>query len=1127
MLFKDSLYDFFVRKNQYIRYEYERYVQEHLEEHRTHRLRHIRILCKLNWFYRVKKNTPPCIYMEPPVSLVENNSNSDIDIIRNSNYFDEKWYVGHYPDTENNPAEHYYNIGWKQYYSPGPSFSTLLYLNRYDDVREEGINPLLHYETVGKQEKRISSYKGLLKTISKEIELIENSIFWDSEFYEKTYLNDKFYIESASVHYFCIGCYTGKEPSRYFSHERYEKLFSKVNDNPIPALLHYELIGKFSGIFNGSTAYYQNKKTIATMERGIYGLLFELFNNYTKKKILLVSHIMNRTGAPKVLVDMAIILKNLGYYPVVGFVKGGELINQLKEFEIDYVLLPEYEDNKLEKTIINFVNLFDCILFNTIESLSLAHIVRYTKPYKIGWMHEGNMTLESVSQRKISRIYFLDKVFACSDYSRRCFEQYIDSKKIDILHYGIDLHEVVDMASFIHGEKFTIIVVGTIGYRKSTDIILSAIDLLPQSLLDEIEIWLVGDVVDNEIGNILNKYLKQYQNLKHFGSLNYTSTIDKISQSNLLICPSRDDPMPVVVTEAFALKVPVLVSRKVGTSDLIDDGINGYIINELSASSVADKLVELYSIRDSLKEVGEKGFEIYKDNFSYESYEKNIIQVFNTPEIKNVSNIIEENISNIVLLRNIRMTSRGVRLYFTCSIDNRLSAYSKGKIYTEFEYDEKADLNLDLYLHTLNQRLAIIDIETDDLSSLNCSVISEYFDGIRLDYGEYVWSNLKYFYDTYGICVIISDYNIAFCRIDYFISKLLYSKFCSEGIRNQFKQIKNIKEQNKYSVYVETRDNANDNSFQLFKYELKFNDDCYFITNDNVINHEKDERIKEHMLVLNSDRAKDIILRSKYIVCSWYQVQLYGSPNMRWLYPFIDLKYIFVPHGISYDKTSFYLNTNVWGYFHKCIVSSCLEKRYMKSENGYLNVEVLGYPRMDKWNNSNDGSVLVFPTWRKKISKEYIDSLMDAFDILANKQVVYIAHPSIDYVDYEKICSRIQSKYNNVKTCHSSDSELFNRYFQNAKFLITDYSSVAYDFAYKGGISIYYEPFMKLVPNYEILPDFYDHHCGVIVNSVQMIKDIITDDSYEVDKQRQESFFLYRDNENCKRVWDYINERNT
>lgn len=58
------LYNYFVKKNPDVQKEYERYVMEHIDEHKKHRLAHWIVLWKLNWHYRVKKRTTPLLTIE-------------------------------------------------------------------------------------------------------------------------------------------------------------------------------------------------------------------------------------------------------------------------------------------------------------------------------------------------------------------------------------------------------------------------------------------------------------------------------------------------------------------------------------------------------------------------------------------------------------------------------------------------------------------------------------------------------------------------------------------------------------------------------------------------------------------------------------------------------------------------------------------------------------------------------------------------------------------------------------------------------------------------------------------------------------------------------------------------------
>jgi glycosyltransferase involved in cell wall biosynthesis len=85
----------------------------------------------------------------------------EIQLIRKSDYFDEKYYLATYPDVKKagmDPAVHYYHHGWKEGRNPGSHFETQFYLDSYKDVRESNINPLLHYIQYGIKENRVCEY---------------------------------------------------------------------------------------------------------------------------------------------------------------------------------------------------------------------------------------------------------------------------------------------------------------------------------------------------------------------------------------------------------------------------------------------------------------------------------------------------------------------------------------------------------------------------------------------------------------------------------------------------------------------------------------------------------------------------------------------------------------------------------------------------------------------------------------------------------------------------------------------------------------------------------------------------------------------------------------------------------
>ena len=83
-----------------------------------------------------------------------------VELIRSTDFFDEVWYLEKYPDVAAarfDAAQHYLQCGWLEGRDPGPDFSSNGYLNGNADVRESGMNPLLHYVQFGQHEARLLS----------------------------------------------------------------------------------------------------------------------------------------------------------------------------------------------------------------------------------------------------------------------------------------------------------------------------------------------------------------------------------------------------------------------------------------------------------------------------------------------------------------------------------------------------------------------------------------------------------------------------------------------------------------------------------------------------------------------------------------------------------------------------------------------------------------------------------------------------------------------------------------------------------------------------------------------------------------------------------------------------------
>jgi len=84
-------------------------------------------------------------------------SKADVEALRNSGEFDEKWYLEQYPDVRAlgmDPVEHYLWLGARMGRRPSAWFDAAAYLAANPDLVGASVNPFLHYIRLGRNEGR-------------------------------------------------------------------------------------------------------------------------------------------------------------------------------------------------------------------------------------------------------------------------------------------------------------------------------------------------------------------------------------------------------------------------------------------------------------------------------------------------------------------------------------------------------------------------------------------------------------------------------------------------------------------------------------------------------------------------------------------------------------------------------------------------------------------------------------------------------------------------------------------------------------------------------------------------------------------------------------------------------------
>ncbi|MGL5278838.1 MAG: CDP-glycerol glycerophosphotransferase family protein [Cetobacterium sp.] len=350
-------------------------------------------------------------------------------------------------------------------------------------------------------------------------------------------------------------------------------------------------------------------------------------------------------------------------------------------------------------------------------------------------------------------------------------------------------------------------------------------------------------------------------------------------------------------------------------------------------------------------------------------------------------------------------------------------------------------------------------------------------------------------------------------------------------------------------IISETENQAQDNGYYFFKYmREKFPEkNVYYIIDRNAPRISELEKIG-NILYLGEYKTILYLLSAKYIL----------STHGLWMLPnelgitkkitkkVISGKKIWLCHGITamkngsatYHKKNFALNDFV-------VAASKFERDVFTTHYGYLKEEILltGFPRYDDMASEiKEKIILLMPTWRdnqdnleeKFLNTEFylkIKSLLENRDLqgfLEEKNIKLYLYLHENFQKYNKYFFNFENKkISIIKNKEKNVKELL----KISSCLISDYSSVIFDYAYMNKPVISYQFDYESYINSRKEKPFIDITSEIPAlvtrkedDIIEFLKRIEKNNFEFIEKERKclDKFFEYTDNKNCERLYTEI-----
>jgi len=249
------------------------------------------------------------------------------------------------------------------------------------------------------------------------------------------------------------------------------------------------------------------------------------------------------------------------------------------------------------------------------ESLFLQRRVKAQKLYRFIMRRVASFSL-----------WYADVLRAISNTTRSQLEQWAPVKPIVQFATWTDI-EVFFMAgkevkSHENRKPPEIVYVGVLTPLKGVHFLIEAFSRITQAV-PEARLVIIGKEENPEYADSLKKQMQELglaEKVKFLPSMLQAELARKVARARVLVLPSLSEGLGRVVFEAMACGTPVIGSRVGGIPEMIQDGVNGFLVPPGDVNALAERLRWFFEYPDKVTYMGQQARRFAKEFFSPEAY---------------------------------------------------------------------------------------------------------------------------------------------------------------------------------------------------------------------------------------------------------------------------------------------------------------------------------------------------------------------------------------------------------------------------------------------------------------------------------------------------------------------------
>ena len=338
------------------------------------------------------------------------------------------------------------------------------------------------------------------------------------------------------------------------------------------------------------------------------------------KRILIISTELNYNGGTIAAVYGARALQERGNLVILAAPSGDKtFIKETVDSGVSIVICPALPYVHLEELF--WIRQFDAVLVNVFQMAPCVSDINAVKPV-MWWIHEPveiyERTLKQLQDIKKDKLKDIN-IYAVSKIAQKNFNACFLNKITKTLPFGIPDQRTKDKSSG-KKEDLVLAVIGAVCPRKAQDIFVKAVGLLSVEEKQNVQFWIIGFIGNDEYGAQVRALAAKESTVKLAGPLTRSEICEAYREIDVVVCPSREETMSIVVTEGMMYGKACIASDKTGIAQYMEDGENGLICKAEEPADLCEKMRWIMQNQEKLSVMGSRARQTYETYFTMKEF---------------------------------------------------------------------------------------------------------------------------------------------------------------------------------------------------------------------------------------------------------------------------------------------------------------------------------------------------------------------------------------------------------------------------------------------------------------------------------------------------------------------------